>query len=211
MRDLGVSEIGVFRRRPNTQCHTPWHWAVGRLYVAGCAADCAAGWVVGCMAERAWRRGDGRRGILPCASVSGSKAEAATASRLPQSGRHVFTANRPPLHTLAQAVEDARHTPRRRCAARLARAASGMSQAPACSRRITQRREGDAPRQQIDCLGVVAGVCWISKTASTRRCTIRESGIASHARNHVDCYSQTAQRVCHRALACAAGGGVGAS
>ena len=162
---------------------------------------------------RAWRRGRGgggwRRGILPCASVSGSKAEAATASRLPQAAvMKVFTATRPPLHTLAQAVEDARGVWRRRCAARVARAASGMSQAPACSRRITQRREGDAPRQRIDCLGVVAGVGWISKTASTRRCTIRESGIASHARYHVDCCSQTTQRVCHRALACAAGGGV---
>ena len=30
MRDLRVGEIGVFRRRPNAQYHTP-HWAVGRL------------------------------------------------------------------------------------------------------------------------------------------------------------------------------------
>ena len=61
-------------------------------YVAGCAA----GWVVGCMAERAWRRGDGRRGILPFALVSGSKAEAATTSRLPQSGRHDRVHSDPP-------------------------------------------------------------------------------------------------------------------
>ena len=38
-----------------------------------------------------------------------------------------FTATRPPLHTLAQAVEDARGVWRRRCAARLARAASGLA------------------------------------------------------------------------------------
>ena len=64
-----------------------------------------------------------------------------------------FTATRPPLHTLAQAVEDARGVWRRRCAARLARAASGQEHAPACSCKITQRREGDVPRQRIDCLG----------------------------------------------------------
>ena len=28
MRDLGVGEIGIFRRRPNAQCQS---WAVGRL------------------------------------------------------------------------------------------------------------------------------------------------------------------------------------
>jgi hypothetical protein len=175
---------------------------------AAYVADCAAGWVVGCMAERAWRRGDGAtRYPTLCIGLGQQGRSCYSIAAVMKE----FTATRPPLHTLAQAVEDARHTPRRRWSARVARAASGMSQAPACSRRITQRREGDAPRQRIDCLGVVAGVGWISKTASTRRCTIRESGIASHARNRVDCYSQTAQRVCHRALACAAGGGVGAS
>ena len=46
--------------------------------------------------RRGWRRGDGRRGILPCALVSGSKAEAATASRLPQSGRHDRVHSDPP-------------------------------------------------------------------------------------------------------------------
>ena len=84
MRDLGVGEIGVFRRRPNAQCHTPWHWAVR-----------SPTW------RAAWRRGrggggDGRRGILPFALVSGSKAEAATASRLPQSGRHDRVHSDPP-------------------------------------------------------------------------------------------------------------------
>ena len=47
----------------------------------------------------AWRRGwwrGWRRGILPCALVSGSKAEAATASRLPQSGRHDRVHSDPP-------------------------------------------------------------------------------------------------------------------
>ena len=40
MRDLGVGEIGIFRRRPNAQCQS---WAVRRLYVAGCAADLSGG------------------------------------------------------------------------------------------------------------------------------------------------------------------------
>ena len=101
MRDLGVGEIGVFRRRPNAQCHTPSRilhgiWAVGRLRGGLRGGLWVAGWVVVCVAERAWRRGDGRRGILLCALVSGSKAEAATASRLPQSGRHDRVHSDPP-------------------------------------------------------------------------------------------------------------------
>ena len=152
MRDLGVGEIGIFRRWPNAQCQS---WAVGRLRARPPTWRLRGGLSGGLHGgEDVVEGGDGRRGVLPCALVSGSKAEAATASRLPQAAVvTVFTATRPPLHTLAQVVEDARHTPRRRCAARVARAASGMSQAPACSRRITQRREGDAPRQRIDCLG----------------------------------------------------------
>ena len=41
MRDLGISETGVFRRRPNAQYHS-----------IGPSAAYVAGWVVGCMAER---------------------------------------------------------------------------------------------------------------------------------------------------------------
>ena len=118
----------------------PMGSVVAGSVVAGCVADWVAGWVVGCMAERVAE--GGRRGILPCALVSGSKAEAATASRLPQRGRHERVhSDRPPLHTLAQAVEDARGKWRRRCAARLARAASGQEHAPARSCMITQRRK----------------------------------------------------------------------
>jgi hypothetical protein len=152
MRDLGVGEIGVFRRRPNAQCHTPWHWAVGRLR-GGLRGGLGGGLVVGCMAERVAEGGGDAVSYLV------HRSRAARPKLLQHRGCHKaavmkeFTATRPPLLTLAQAVEDARGVWRRRCAARLARAASGMSQAPACSCRITQRREGDAPRQRIDCLG----------------------------------------------------------
>ena len=100
MRDLGVGEIGVFRRRPNAQCHTPSRilhgiWAVGRLRggLRG-GLEWRAGWWS--VWRRGWWRGGGRHGILPCALVSGSKAEAATASRLPQSGRHDRVHSEPP-------------------------------------------------------------------------------------------------------------------
>ena len=100
MRDLGVGEIGVFRRRPNAQCHTPSRilhgiWAVGRLRggLRG-GLEWRAGWWS--VWRRGWWRGGGRHGILPCALVSGSKAEAATASRLPQSGRHDSVHSEPP-------------------------------------------------------------------------------------------------------------------
>ena len=118
MRDLGVSEIGVFRRRPNAQYHSIGPSAA---YVAGCAA----GWVVGCMAERVAEGG----GDVVSYLLHWSRA--ARPKLLQHRGCHkaavmkVFTATRPPLHTLAQAVEDACHTPRRRWSARVARAASG--------------------------------------------------------------------------------------
>jgi hypothetical protein len=112
----GVSEIGVFRRRPV--------WARRRV------VSYLLHWSRAARPKLLQHRGCHKAAVMT-----------------------EFTATRPPLHTLAQAVEDARGVWRRRCAARLARAASGMSQAPACSRRITQRREGDVPRQRIDCLG----------------------------------------------------------
>ena len=165
-----------------------------------------------------WRRGHGGGGTGDVVSYFVHWSRAARPKLLQYRGCHKaavmteFTATRPPLHTLAQAVEDARGVWRRRCAARLARAASGMSQAPACSCKITQRREGDAPRQRIDCLGG-GRRGWLDfknglysalhnpRVGDSFPCTI-PSGY------HVGCYSQTTQRVCHRALACAAGGGV---
>ena len=115
MRDLGVGEIGVFRRRPNGPM--PHSMALGRsvAYVAGLhggegVAEGGTGDVVSYLVH--WSR-------------------AARPKLLQHRGCHKaavvteFTATRPPLHTLAQAVEDARGVWRRRCAARLARAASG--------------------------------------------------------------------------------------
>ena len=97
MRDLGVGEIGVFRRRPNVQCHILHSiWAVGRLRGGLCGGlEWRAGWWA------AWRRGRGGGGTgdvvsYLCALVSGSKAESATASRLPQSGRHDRVHSDPP-------------------------------------------------------------------------------------------------------------------
>ena len=109
-------------------------------YVAGCAADLSGGLGGGlCGGEG----GGGGAGDMVSYLVHWSRA--ARPKLLQHRGCHkaavmtVFTANRPPLHTLAQAVEDARGVWRRRCAARLARAASGMSHAPACSCKIMQR------------------------------------------------------------------------
>ena len=85
-----------------------------------------AGWVVGCVAERVAEGG----GDVVSYLVHWSRA--ARPKLLQHRGCHKaavmteFTATRPPLHTLAQAVEDARGVWRRRCAARLARAASGQ-------------------------------------------------------------------------------------
>jgi hypothetical protein len=106
-------------------------------YVVGCAAD----WVVGCMAERVAEGG----GDVVSYLLHWSRA--ARPKLLQHRGCHKaavmteFTATRPPLHTLAQAVEDARGVWRRRCAARFARAASGQEHAPARSCMITQRRK----------------------------------------------------------------------
>ena len=65
-------------------------------YAAGCAADLSGGLGGGLHGGEGSGGGDGRRGVLPCALVSGSKAEAATASRLPQSGRHDRVHSDPP-------------------------------------------------------------------------------------------------------------------
>ena len=130
----------------------PYSIALGRRPPTWRAARRAGWWA-------AWRRGRGGGGTGDVVSYLVHWSRAARPKLLQHRGCHKaavmteFTATRPPLHTLAQAVEDARGVWRRRCAARLARAASGMSQAPACSCKITQRREGDVPRQRIDCLG----------------------------------------------------------
>ena len=77
MRDLGVGEIGIFRRRPNAQCQS---WAVGRLRARPPTWRLRGGLSGGLHGgEGSGGGGDGRRGVLPCALVSGSKAEAATA------------------------------------------------------------------------------------------------------------------------------------
>ena len=125
------------------ECSMPHSIAFGpsAAYVAGCAADC--GWRDGWWSV--WRRGHGGGGTGDVVSYFVHWSRAARPKLLQHRGCHkaavmtVFTANRPPLHTLAQAVEDARGVWRRRCAARLARAASGMSHAPACSCKIMQR------------------------------------------------------------------------
>ena len=91
-------------------------------YVVGCAAD----WVVGCMAERVVAGGTG-----DVVSYLVHWSRAARPKLLHHRGCHKaavmteFTATRPPLHTFAQAVEDARGVWRRRWSARVARAASG--------------------------------------------------------------------------------------
>ena len=79
MRDLGVGEIGVFRRRPNAQCHTPSRilhgiWAVGRLRGGLRGGLWVAGWVVVCVAERAWRRGDESTGMMQRGAVESRPA-----------------------------------------------------------------------------------------------------------------------------------------
>ena len=93
MRDLGVGEIGIFRRRPNAQCQS---WAVGRLRARPPTWRAARRTVGGGLHGGEGGGGGWRRGILPCALVSGSKAEAATGSRLPQSGRHDRVHSDPP-------------------------------------------------------------------------------------------------------------------
>jgi len=93
MRDLGVGEIGIFRRRPNAQCQS---WAVGRLRARPPTWRAARRTVGGGLHGGEGGGGGWRRGILPCALVSGSKAGAATASRLPQSGRHDRVHSDPP-------------------------------------------------------------------------------------------------------------------
>ena len=73
-------------------------------------------WVAGCMAERVVEGGGDAVSYL----VHWSRA--ARPKLLQHRGCHkaavmkVFTATRPPLHTLAQAVEDTRGVWRRRCA-----------------------------------------------------------------------------------------------
>ena len=80
----------------------------------------------------AWRRGRGGGGTGDAVSYLVHRSRAARPKLLQHRGCHKaavmteFTATRPPLHILAQAVEDARGVWRRRCAARLARAASGQ-------------------------------------------------------------------------------------
>ena len=112
------------------ECSMPYSIAFGpsAAYVAGCAADC--GWRDGWWSV--WRRGHGGGGTGDVVSYFVHWSRAARPKLLQHRGCHKaavmteFTANRPPLHTLAQAVEDARGVWRRRCAARLARAASGI-------------------------------------------------------------------------------------
>ena len=198
----GRSGSSVGGRMPNTIVKPSAAYGLGRLRARWWRAARRTGW------RAAWRRGwPGGGGDVVSYFVHWSRA--ARPKLLQHRGCHKaavmrqFTATRPPLHTLAQAVEDARGVWRRRWSARFAQAASGKAQAPACSRRITQQREGDAPRQRIDCLGGGRrGWLNFKNGLYTRRCTIRESRTASHARYHVDCYSQTTQRVCQR-RACA--------
>ena len=100
MRDLGVSEIGVFRIRPNAQYHSIGPSAAYGLSGGGLGGGGLRGGLGGGLGG-GLHGGEGggggwRRGILPCALVSGSKAEAATASRLPQSGRHDRVHSDPP-------------------------------------------------------------------------------------------------------------------
>ena len=148
----GRSGSSVGGRMPNTIVKPSAAYGLGRLRARWWRAARRTGW------RAAWRRGwPGGGGDVVSYFVHWSRA--ARPKLLQHRGCHKaavmrqFTATRPPLHTLAQAVEDARGVWRRRWSARLAQAASGKAQAPACSRRITQRREGDAPRQRIDCLG----------------------------------------------------------
>ena len=80
---------------PYSQSHTPWH--LGRRLPTWRAARRTVGGGLGGGLRGGEGGGGGwRRGILPCALVSGSKAEAATASRLPQSGRHDRVHSDPP-------------------------------------------------------------------------------------------------------------------
>ena len=180
MRDLGVREIGVFRRRPNAQYHSIGPSAAP----TGSVPPGRAGWWRrGCEWRTGWRAGwraagrprvaeGGRRGILPCALVSGSKAEAATASRLPQSGRHERVHSDPPAASHPRTGGRRRS---RRVATPLGRhdlheRLRVRQQAPACSCMITQRREGDAPRQRIECFRRwPPGLAEFQKRASTRR------------------------------------------
>jgi hypothetical protein len=126
MRDLGVGEIGIFRRRPNAQCQS---WAVGRLRARPPTWRLRGGLSGGLHGGE----GSGGGGTGDVVSYLVHWSRAARPKLLQHSGCHKaavmteFTATRPPLHALAQVVEDARHTPRRRCAARVARAASGLA------------------------------------------------------------------------------------
>ena len=132
-------------------------WAVGCLRGGLRGGLWVAGWVVVCVAERAWRRGDGRRGILLCALVSGSKAEAATVSRLPQSGRHDRVHSDPPAasHPRTGGRRRSRRvaTPLRgTISTRDFVATSGQEHAPARSCMITQRRKATPLARQLnDC------------------------------------------------------------